>query len=473
MYSRGSHLNRPVFKGSSRLFLSTLLSAVVMVLLFVSGFLSYAAEGPEFSQYFEDKTLRVDYYHTADKSSEVFALDKLYQQGVWAGNPKNLIDSFNNGLYYVKIYHVESNTLIFSKGFGSYCSEYMATDMAAQGIKKTYHETVLLPFPKEKINFTIERRDRQNQLHCVFQQVIDPQSVDISKESLMDGVTITHFINNGSPHNNVDLAFIAEGYTEKEKDKFLADLKTMTDLFFNQEPYKSHHELFNVYGLFKVSKESGTDQPVENSYVNTVVGSTFNALGLDRYNLTEENRMLRDIAAHVPYDAILIMVNHARYGGGGIYNSYCLFTLNPERNAYLMLHEFGHSFGGLADEYYAATVAYNEFFPTGIEPTEPNITALLDPQNIKWKSLVSKNTAIPTPWDKEKFDKMERKDKKNHLASLKYQGKIGAFEGAGYASTGLYRPAVDCLMFTSTLQPYCKVCEAALLRMIYYYANPK
>ncbi len=447
----------------------------VLLFLFSAGVFSlYTSDTSFFQQYFEDKTMRVDYYHTADKTSELFSLDKIYQQGIWAGNPENVLDGFDNGSYYIKIYHVDSGTLIYSKGFTSYCSEYMTTDMAAQGIKRTYHETALLPFPKEKIKFTIERRDRKNILHPVFQQIIDPKSIEISKESLLDGVTVTEIIKNGDAHDKVDLAFIAEGYTLAEKDKFIQDMKNITDLFFKHEPYQSNRHLFNVYGVFKASLESGTDQPVEGIYKNTVVGSTFNALGLDRYNLTEENRMIRDIAAHAPYDALIIMVNSSRYGGGGIYNAYCLFTTNPEKHSYLLLHEFGHSFGGLADEYYAATVAYNEFYPLGIEPTEPNITALLNPTQLKWKSFCTKDIAIPTPWDKDNFDnKMNPRQKKLHLANPKFKGKIGAFEGAGYATNGFYRPAVDCLMFSSTLQPYCSVCAAAVTRMIHFYAPEK
>jgi hypothetical protein len=325
----------------------------------------------------------------------------------------------------------------------------------------------------KKIKFTLEQRDRQNRLHPVFEQIIDPKSIEINTEALVDGdgVTTVEILINGAPHNKVDLVFVAEGYTEAEKEKFTGDLKKITGLFFSREPYKSRKDSFNIRGVFKASGESGPDEPAQGIFKNTAVGCSFNALGLDRYMLTEENRALRDIAAHVPYDAIMIMVNSKRYGGGGIYNGYCAFALNEEWYSYLMFHEFGHSFAGLADEYYASEVSYNEFYPLGIEPTEPNITALLDPQKLKWGKFVTKGIAIPTPWEKEKYDKMDKEQQKIHLAAPVYRDKVGAFEGAGYSSKGLYRPMIDCLMFSKGELPYCKVCEEAIIQRIDYYTR--
>lgn len=438
--------------------------------LFLTGCL-WADAALNFDDYFENQTMRVDYYHMANKTDDFITIDRIYRQGPWAGNPNSLIDPFDNGKYYAKVYDTVSGKLIFSKGFNSYCSEYKTTDAAAKGIKRTYHESALIPFPKQEIKFTLEQRDKRNRLCPMFEQIIDPKSIEINRESLAAGVTVIEILKNGNPHNKVDIAFAAEGYTEAEKEKFIQDLKKIADLFFTREPYKSRKKSFNIYGVFKPSKESGPDEPTHGIFKNTAVGASFNAMGVYRYMLTEENRALRDIAAHVPYDAILIMVNSKRYGGGGIYNNYCVFTLNDEWHSYLMFHEFGHSFVGLADEYYASTVAYNEFYPTGVEPTEPNITALLDPQKLKWKKFVTKGIAIPTPWEKEKYDKMDKKQQKIHLAGPGYKDKVGAFEGAGYSSKGLYRPMIDCLMFSKGERPYCKVCEEAIIQMINYYTN--
>lgn len=424
-----------------------------------------------FDDYFVDQTMRIDYYHMADKTSEFISLDKVYRQGKWAGSLNSPGEPFDNGCYYIKIYDAEAGILLYSKGFNSYCSEYITTEMAANGIKRTFHETALIPFPKKNIKFVLERRDRENRLNPIFSQVIEPQSSAINKESLMDGVTVHEILKNGDPHHKVDLAFIAEGYTASEEGKFKQDVERMSAELFKLEPYKSHKGDFNIYGLFKASKESGPDEPLEEIFKNTSVGASFNALGLDRYMLTEENRAIRDIAAHAPYDTLVIIVNSNRYGGGGIYNSYCCFTADNEWTPYLFLHEFGHSFGGLGDEYYISNVSYTDFYPKGIEPTDPNITALLDPANLKWKHLVKKDTPLPTPWGKDEYEKLNGKAQADFLQSrkMKLKSTVGAFEGAGYSVSGLYRPMLNCIMFSKGIIPYCKVCEDAIVTMIKYY----
>jgi len=199
-------------------------------------------------------------------------------------------------------------------------------------------------------------------------------------------------------------------------------------VFFSQEPYKSLKNKFNIYGVFKPSAESGCDEPGYGQFKQTALGCSFDSLGSDRYLLTDDNRRLRDLASNVPYDALMIMVNHNRYGGGGIYNLYCTFTTDNQWYEYLMLHEFGHSFTGLADEYYTSQVAYNEFYPRGIEPVEPNITALLNPKDVKWKKLLTPGTAVPTPWEKEEFDRFDlayqkvRQELNERIARMKREG---------------------------------------------------
>ncbi len=482
----------------------------IAILSFSGLILAQPAGG--FDDYFLDKTMRLDYFHIGDAKKEFVTLDQVYQQGIWAGSKKNLIDHFDNGRYYVKIYDASSGKLIFSKGFDCYFGEYKTTDSALKGVKRTYHESALIPYPKAKIKFTLEVRDRENRLNPLFSQEIDPDGVAVIKEKLAQGVKVFKVIKNGDPHQKVDIAFIAEGYTEQEEAKAKADLERFTKVFFTHEPYKTYKNHFNIYGVFKPSAESGCDEPTHGVFRNTALSTSFNSLGSTRYLLTEDNKALRDIAAQVPYDALFIMINQKRYGGGGIYNFYCTFTVDNQWWEYLFLHEFGHSFAGLADEYYTSSVAYNEFYPRGVEPTEPNITALLDPENLKWKSLVTSGIEIPTPWEKEAFDKMDldyqkiRRKINQEIARMKREGapqeelekleekseklsrehankmdeylrkskfweKVGAFEGAGYSAQGLYRPMIDCLMFTKGKKPFCKVCEQAVVRVIKHYSE--
>ena len=484
----------------------SLILTCVMVMAFCS-----QTQG-NFDRYFSDKTMRIDYFHIGDAKEEMVTLDQIYEQGIWAGSPRNLLDPFDNGRYYAKIYDLSSGELIFSKGFDSYFGEYKTTSKALAGEKRTYHETVLIPYPKSKITFTLEVRDKKNRLQPFFSRVIDPASIEIKKDPLAQDVTIYELRKNGHPHDKVDVVIIAEGYTQQEEEKLRQDFERFAGVFFSHEPYRSLEDRFNIYGVFKPSQESGCDEPRMGVFKNTAVGATFNSLGSERYLLTEDNRKLRDVAAHVPYDALYIMVNHDRYGGGGIYNLYCTFTADNQWFRYLFLHEFGHSFAGLADEYYTSSVAYNDFYPKGVEPTEPNITALLDPENLKWKEFVSEGIEIPTPWEKEEFDKMdmayqkiraeindeiaemkrnkvprneiEKKEQdseelsRNHadkvdayLAGSRYKGKVGAFEGAGYSAEGLYRPMLDCLMFTKGDKPFCEVCRRAVIRIIDFYSG--
>ena len=471
----------------------------------------FAQSTVDFDKYFIDATMRIDYYHIGNAKEELATLDIVYKQGIWAGSTTNLLDTLGNGYYYAKIYDYATNQMIFSKGFDSYFGEYKTTASAIKGVRRTYHETLLIPFPKNKIQFTLEMRDKENVLHQFFSQIIDPKDIYISQKPLEPGLKVFELAKNGNPHEKVDIAIVAEGYTAPEEQKFRNDADRLVKLFFNFEPYKSRKNKFNFYAVFKPSGNSGLDEPSYGSFKNTVVNASFDSLGSERYLLTEDNKNLRNIAAHVPYDALIIVVNSKRYGGGGIYNFYSTVTADNQWTDYVFLHEFGHAFAGLADEYYTSSVAYNEFFTQGIEPVEPNITALLDPNNLKWKNLMTPGIEIPTPWEKESFEKMDleyqkirqeinekiarmKRDKApeadvaklqdeseklsyehaqkvdNFLKNSKYARKVGALEGAGYAAKGLYRSMVDCLMFTKGTKPFCTACEQAVIRVIDHYA---
>jgi hypothetical protein len=467
----------------------------------------------DFDQYFIDKTMRIDYYHIGDAKHEFITLDQIYHYGIWAGSPKHLLDQFDQGRYYVKVYDAGSGKMIFSKGFDSYFGEYKSSGPALKGIKKTFHESALIPCPKDKIVFMLERRDKYNDLHVFFSDTLDPEATEIIRHEFSDpGILITRPHVSGDPHKKVDVVILADGYSSEESNKFKQDVKKVVEVFFEQEPYKSRSSDFNIYAVLKSSIDSGIDEPRARIYKQTSLSTTFNSMGSERYVLTEDNKAMRDIAAHVPYDAIYIMVNHHRYGGGGIYNLFCTFTLDPQWMKYLFTHEFGHSFTGLADEYYSSPIAYADFYPKGVEPREPNITALLDPANIKWKSLLSEGVLIPTPWFKSEYDsinfswqklrvqlnlrtetlKRERASEKiirqaeqtyareNKAASDKMdaviqrdpnRNKVGAFEGAGYSATGLYRSQADCIMFSTGMKPFCAACLRSINQMIDHYVE--
>lgn len=489
--------------------MKNILTAALLLLLITS--CATAGGEKDFDAFFTDKTMRIDYFHIGDSSSEILTVDQVFVYGIWAGSRTRLIDPFDNGRYCVKIYDSTTNRLIYSRGFDSYFGEYQTSGPASEGIKRTFHETALIPFPKKPVRFALDKRDGNNQFQEIFTQTIDPAATGIIHDRVINpDIQIIEAHTGGDPHGCVDIAIVGEGYSREEADKFKNDIQRHVDIFFRYEPYASMKEAFNIRGVILPSEESGVDEPRAGIFKNTSLNSSFNALGSERYLLTEDNRSLRDIAAHVPYDAVMIMVNHERYGGGGIYNFYCTFTADTQFHEYIFIHEFGHSFTGLADEYYTSAVAYNDFYPRGVEPVEANITALLDPDNLKWKDLVEAGTPIPTPWEKEDFDTMDtawqkeraalndgiaelkrtgaasdkireaeeeyaRRDREHsdkvdaYLGASRWQGKVGAYEGAGYSAEGLYRPMTDCIMFSKGAKPFCKVCEAAVRRVIVRY----
>jgi hypothetical protein len=468
----------------------------------------------DFNRFFTDQTLRIDYYHSGNANDEYITLDHLYVQGIWAGNPGNLIQDHNLGKYAVKIIDLSTNTLIFSTGYSTTFSEYQTTGPAIDGIMRTYHESVLVPLPRQKFLFVLEKRDKYNLLCPLFKQVIEPGDYHIINESIRKQDIIIPMIKNGDPHKTVDLVIIGDGYTKSEQKAFSKDLDYFSNVFFSIEPYAGHRKDFNITGIFIPSEESGTDEPRQGRYKNTVVSSSFNTFDSDRYLLADDNKTIRDIASQVPYDAVLIMVNLDRYGGGGIFNWQTVFATGSPLRDYVFLHEFGHAFAGLGDEYYTSDVSYEDFYPAGIEPTDPNVTALLDAEHLKWKDLVSPGLSIPTEWGKPVFDSLntaissaskEKADtlqklqdlgaSTDHMQSIEnlynnrilklraeadsflfnhpLKGKTGAFEGAGYQSKGLYRPTVNSMMhrFDIHERSFGKVNERAIAEMIDRYTK--
>jgi len=462
-----------------------------------------------FEQFFTDETLRVDYFHSGDAKTESVEIDQSYRYDTWAGSKTRLIDSLNYGAYYHKVYDVDSGALIYSKGFDSFFKEYQTTAPAIEGKVKQFHESAIIPLPKKPVAFVLEKRDKSGVLEEVFKTTIDPENAKIKATD--PEVKIFTSLDNGNPNTHADIVFVGEGYAAEEDQKFEKDLQRFTEAFFKAEPCKSHKDKFNIRGVLKPSADSGIDEPRAGIDKNTAVNASFNTFGSERYVRTADNPSLRDIAGHVPYDAVYIMVNHNRYGGGGIYNFYCVFTSDNIDSEYLMVHEFGHSFFGLADEYYSSSTSYSDFYSPDYEPAEANITALKDPENVKWKHLVSEGIEVPTPWTKQEYDSLDlgwqarraelndhiltlqkngaapevvekakadydqqsaqrNKEVQDYLENSKFSGKVGAFEGAGYMSTGLYRPSINCIMFTRTYY-FCPVCQDAMIKIIDSYSE--
>lgn len=476
--------------------------------------MAFSMEQPEFSQYFTDRTIRIDYYHTGDARTEYYILDRIRLQGSWAGNPGQCIQPFDRGTYIVEVFDKATNHIIFSKGYSTIFAEYQTTAPAIRGEMKTYHESVLIPFPRKPFLLVIEKRDKQNIPVPVFKVNLDPADYHINTESYnAPGDVVIPVLKSGDPHSHVDMVILSEGYRPEELDRFRKDLKYYNDLLFSVEPFRSRKHSFNITGIFSPSGESGTDEPRQGIYRNTRFGSSFNSLDLDRYCLDEDNRSIRDAAGQVAYDAILIMVNRDRYGGGGIYNWQTVFCTGSAWRDYVFLHEFGHALAGLGDEYFSSPVAYVDFFAPGVEPLDPNITALPDTANVKWKQYLSPGIRVPTEWSKAIFDSLNNRirvltaEKERILDSLKHvsgaadmertareyndrvdrlnrelddffrnhplKDKVGVFEGASYMSEGFYRPTLMSLMhkFSEDDRSYGIVNEQAIITTIRYYTG--
>ncbi len=450
---------------------------------------------PQFDTYFENKTLRIDYFHTGTAETEIFSLDQVYEEGEWPGTRINLINKLNLGLYEAQVYDVETSELIFNYGFCSIWGEWQTTGEAINGIHRTMHETVRIPFPKKSIKFVLTKRDDNNNFVDLWSTIIDPNSRFVNREKKNYPYEVKKVIDNGLPFEKVDLVIFGDGYTKKDQKKFLKDVKRYTDVLFSSAPFDKRKNEFNVWTIEVISGQSGIDEPRKNIWKDNTLGASFNTFDVERYVLSLENRRIHDIASLVPYDAIYILFNTPRYGGGGIYN--CLatcYTGKPEDSPdwwsdYVFVHEFGHSFAGLADEYYSSDVAYNDMYPLHLEPWETNITTLQTDGQPKWEKYLSNGVAIPTEWGKAVYDSLgkarqqlnrsdsdysERRDAIDNdmnsiLEAKKFENIVGCFEGAGYSSEGVYRPSVNCRMFSKSLVEFCPVCEKSIERVIDYY----
>ena len=474
----------------------------------------FAQDKIKFDEYFTNHTMRIDYLHVGNAEEEMYIMDQIYKTGVWSGTVTNLIQPPNLGKYFYKVFDKSGEHLLYAKGFDTYFGEYQTTKPAKEGIKKSYHESALIPYPKKPILFVIEKRDRKQKLRPVFNQVIDPDDYRIIAESQGFEAEIIEATPAGDPNTMVDIVILGEGYTANQKVKFTNDLKRFTKTFFEWQPYKDLQTKFCIRGIFAASIDSSVDEPRKKSYKNTVFKCTFNSLDSERYLLTEDNKTMHDYAGLVPYDAIFIMVNSDRYGGGGIYNSFCTFTSDGRWNDFVFHHEIGHSLSGLADEYFSSDVSYEEFYPPGIEPLEPNITALLDPANIKWKEYLYPGIDIPTPWNMDEYtaltEKYEelRKEHEENIEKLKTEGAdedklqvedsmyrlqknevrealsdffenhplkgmVGAFQGAGYDPESFYRPTINSIMhrFSKSEATFYPVSEEHIKKIIQYYTE--
>ena len=408
-----------------------------------------AATAQVFDDYFEDKTLRIDYIFSGNSSSQAISLDQLNQSPQWYGKISNLseVPVEGNGAIIVKEHSKEN--IIYKNSFSTLFQEWLTTDEAKTTIK-AFENVFLVPMPKDTVDITVELRNNRREVVASMTHVVNPKDILIRHigehktpyETMLQAADTTRCIN---------IAFVAEGYTREEMPIYIEDVKKSIDALFSHEPFKSRKEVFNIIAVEPASEESGTSVPRKGIWKRTALGSHFDTFYTERYLTTLHLKKLHDVLAGLPYEHIIVLVNTEVYGGGGILNSYNLSAAHHAKTLPVVVHEFGHSFAGLADEY-----AYDNepipMYPADIEPWEPNITTLKDFHS-KWEKMISKKTPVPTPADK------------------KYADAVGVYEGAGYSLNGVYRPMQDCRMRTNENPTFCPVCQKAINNLIDFYVK--
>lgn len=454
-----------------------------------------AADGPSPGR----ATYRLDLHHTGGPAGvEVYAVDRLRLEPLpWPGRAEAAREAAL-GAYRYEVRDA-AGRLLHAGGYGSIYGEWVTTE-EARSRHRTFHESLRFPAPEHPgvVRVHLFRRDAQQSFQPVWQVELDTTSmfVDRSPAAAQDLVPIE---SNGPPPTKVDLLLLGDGYTAIEcQDKFRRDARRMADALFSVQPFTRRRRDFNVWGLCPPAPASGISRPSTGLHRATPIGATYDAFGSERYVLTFENRAWREIASQSPYEAVVVLANSATYGGGGIYNLYATVAVDSAWADYLFVHEFGHHFAALADEYYTSPVAY---LPPEhvVEPWEPNVTATAERGQLKWQQLVARRTPVPTPWPKAGFEAFQRDVQARRrqiraenrpeaemdalfreeqaqatrmFARERFRDAVGAFRGANYDAQAYYRPQLDCIMFTRNEVPFCRVCEAALDRVIDLHAGP-
>ncbi len=465
-----------------------------LALLLLTGLVFQAREPFDF-----DRTMRVDYFHTGGPASgETVSLDRVVNDGAWPGRRSAFADDSNLGKYLFEVRDKQDGRLLYSRGFASIYGEWETTS-EARATHRTFHESLRFPWPRAAVEVVLKKRQSDNTFAKVWATDVDPGSRFVNAAPPQQGgATVTTLFEHGSAAAKVDLLVIGEGYTAAQMPKFRQDAARLVGRLFAEEPFKSRKGDFNVRLLEVPAAAPGVNRPNAGVFRRTPLSTEYNVFDSERYVLTLDNRALRDTAAAAPYEFLEILVNERTYGGGGIFNDHATASVDSAFSDYVFVHEFGHHFAALADEYYTSDVAYETGAAAKQEPWEPNVTALRDPAALKWRDLVTAATPLPTPWPKDAFEahsrgiqerrrairkrngpeeemdalfREQRAFEEKLLGAAQHAGAVGAFEGASYEARGLYRPQADCIMFTRDDVGFCRVCQRAISRIIDLYSE--
>lgn len=379
-----------------------------------------------FDDYFYNKTMRFDYYESGNINSESFSYAGLKEEPYWGGSKTVLLDTVQYGNYRFVIKDFKTNQEIYSRGYSTLFMEWQTTE-EAKHLTKTFSGSLIFPFPKDSVIVEIYKRDKRTVFRKRYSQVIDPASYFVQKERTYEFYNF-EVHKAGDPSVCYDIVLLPEGYKEGELSKFKEQCREFAKTLFEFPPFDEYKDKINIWGVEAASEESGSDIPADSVWKKTIMNSKYYTFDSERYIMTQDFHRVKDIASNAPYDQIYILANSDKYGGGAIFNFYSLTAANNSRADKVFVHELGHGLAGLADEYYTSDVSYQDYYPTDVEPWEPNITTLVNFES-KWKDLMSTTTAIPTDAD----------DEDNYNV-------LGVYEGGGYVAKGVYRPTVNSVM---------------------------
>jgi len=443
-------------------------------------------------------TLRVDIQHGGDAKVEHYALERVVVEPLpWPGNPGQPLDTTNRGSQKFEVADAATGKVLYSRGYATVFGEWRTTG-EAQATQRSFQESLRLPMPATPVRITVFGRDAANAFVPKWSVTIDPKALDVEHAPRQAPAKPIAIRSNGDSAGKVDLLLLGDGYTAAEMGKFEARARELADYLFSVSPFKERANDFNVWALAVPVPESGISRPSTGIQRATATGARYDIFGSERYILTLDNRAFRELAQYAPYEFVEIMVNSETYGGGGIFGQFSTVAANNDWRNYLFVHEFGHHFAALADEYYTSPVAYAAADTPTVEPWEPNVTALLDPARLKWARVPARVAVpVPTPWPKAVFDAHAkvyqarraklRADKRPEsemnalfredrafnealFAKAPNRNVLGAFQGANYSSTGYYRPELQCLMFDRS-EAFCDVCARAVGDIIDLYSG--
>ena len=385
----------------------------------------------------------MDVFQCGDSDSSHYVFERFIIEPHFGGSKVNLIDPFNFGTNRVKVVDAQTNTLIYTRGYNTLFREWQTTNEATT-MERCYEESVTVPWPINAAYVVLEIRNFNGEFEEVFSKLYEPDEMFNSTEQRYVFPVYDVSVN-GTPESKVDVVILPEGYTAAEMSQFQQDCQNLVNVFSQHEPFASHINNFNFRAVLAPSEESGVDIPGSHTWVRTILNAHFYTFYIDRYCTTRDFFSVKDVAANAPYDQIYILVNSSQYGGGGLYNFYSMSTAGNMSSSSVIVHEFGHAFAGLGDEYEEPGSPLASLYNLNVEPWQPNLTTLVDFDS-KWADIVAPGTPIPTP------------------NISQYSNTVGAFEGGGYLETGIYRPQLHCMM--RDYAPFCAVCSRTIESVI-------